>query len=101
MLSGSRAPAPIKAGTPWGAALGSTAGSFQNASLLLMNSQRSAQSTLSLGMRWDFDSRAALKLQWDHVRVRNNGWGLWTTPVFDAGAAGRANLLSATLDFVF
>lgn len=99
-ISRSRAPALAKAGSSW-TALGPDAVLLQNGALTAINSTRMDQSTLSLGMRWDFDSRAALKLQWDHVRVRDKGWRAWTTPIGDDGAAGRANLLSATVDFVF
>lgn len=99
-IGGSRSPDAAKIRSSW-AALGPGAVNLQNGILVAMNTQRSAQSSLSLGMRWDFDSRAAFKLQWDHVRVREHGWGVWTAPVGDDGAAGRANLLSATIDFVF
>lgn len=99
-ISGSRAPALAKAETSW-AALGSDAVLLQDGALTAINSTRIAQSTLSLGVRWDFNSRAALKLQWDHTRVRNSGWRAWSTPIGNDGAAGRANLLSATVDFVF
>lgn len=101
MASGSRAPKAIKAGTPWGAALGSPAGTLQHTSVAVLNSQRSAQTTLSLGVRWDFASNAALKLQWDHVRVRRSGWGVWSSPLLDDGKPDSVNLLSASIDFVF
>ena len=101
MISGSRAPDPATAVAPWAAVLGPEAGNLQNAALIAMNSNLSAQRSLSLGMRWDFNSRAALKLQWDHVRVRKYGWGVWTRPLNDDGAAGSANVLSASVDFVF
>jgi hypothetical protein len=106
MISGARAPALAKAGTSWGDTLagtpfGSAAASLQNGALAAINSTRMAQSTLSLGMRWDFDSRAALKLQWDHVRVQDNGWRLWTSSIGSDSAANSANVLSASIDFVF
>jgi hypothetical protein len=101
MLSGSRGPAAVRPVTSWGSLLGPAAGQLQAGTITSLNSPRSAQSTVSLGMRWDFDARAALKLQWDHVRVRENGWGLWTKDAADTGAPGRANVMSATLDFVF
>lgn len=34
------------------------------------------QNTISLGMRWDFHTKMALKAQWDHTWVRKNGGGL-------------------------
>jgi hypothetical protein len=101
MIGGSRAPAAAKAETSWGAVLGAQADSLQNGTLMALNTQRSSQSTLSLGMRWDFDSRAALKLQLDHVRARDKGWGMWSTSAGNNGAAGSANVLSASIDFVF
>ena len=101
LLSGSRAPPIIKAGSAWGPLLGEAAASLQNSAVAILNSHRTAQSTIALGMRWDFDSRAALKIQWDHVRVRTTGWGIWTVPAADEGLPGQANVLSATLDFVF
>jgi hypothetical protein len=100
IISGSRASEIRQAQTSW-AALGSDAVLLQNGALTALNSPRMAQSTLSLGMRWDFDSRAALKLQWDHVRVRDGGWGLWTSSIGSDRAAGSANVLSASIDFVF
>jgi len=100
MISGSQAPAQVTATTSW-AALGADAVFLQNAALAAQNSQRLAQSTLSLGMRWDFDSRAAFKLQWDHVRVRDKGWRLWDSSIDSDSAAGSVNLLSASIDFVF
>ena len=100
MISGSRSPTAASAKTSW-AVLGPSAILLQQGAVSALNAQRSEQSTLSLGMRWDFDSRAALKLQWDHVRVRDHGWGLWSSPITSDGSAGTANLLSATVDFVF
>jgi hypothetical protein len=106
MISGTRAPGLAEAATLWGDTLAGTpfaaaAGGLQSGALTALNSTRMAQSTLSVGMRWDFDSRAALKLQWDHVRVHNFGWRAWSTSIGNDGAAGSANVLSATIDFVF
>jgi hypothetical protein len=99
-VSGSRAPALVVAETSW-AVLGPDAVAVQNGALVILNSARIDQRTLSLGVRWDFNSQAALKLQLDHVRVRNAGWRAWSAPLGQDGAPGRANLLSATIDFVF
>lgn len=101
MIGGSRSPAAAKAVTSWEAALGAAAGSLQSGALAARNAQRSEQSSLSLGVRWDFNDQAALKLQWDHVRVRDHGWGVWSSRSGSDGAAGSANLLTATVDFVF
>ncbi|NRF72099.1 hypothetical protein HLB44_34460 [Aquincola sp. S2] len=62
------------------------------------NAGRMDQRSISIGSRWDFHDRRALKLQLDRVRFGPNGSGLW-------GGAGplasRGHVLSATLDFVF
>jgi hypothetical protein len=59
------------------------------------------QSTMSLGLRWDFWRSAALKLQWDHVRASSRSFGSFgnVQPDFPMGA--RVNILSAAVDFVF
>lgn len=59
---------------------------------------RFAQRSLGLGVRWDFHSQVALKLQWEQVRVAAQGGGAWT----NGGLEGTsARVLSTTLDFVF
>lgn len=101
MVSGARSPKAVKAEHDW-SQLGSPAyGQLQSATLATLNALLISQTTASLGMRWDFNSRAALKLQWDHVRVRDNGWALWDRSLSASPQGGHLNLLSATIDFVF
>jgi len=98
--------APVAAPSDWAATLAPLVGDAmaQQAAMLgtaaaqASNLSRIDQRSNSLGLRWDFDARMALKLQWDHSRMRMDGSGLWErgTP-----AAARADVLSATLDFVF
>ncbi|HET7866924.1 MAG TPA: hypothetical protein VFL86_21190 [Burkholderiaceae bacterium] len=98
--------APIAATSDWAATLAPLLGDAmaQQATMLgaaagqVANASRIDQRTNSLGLRWDFDARMALKLQWDHCRIHPDGSGLWqrATP-----AAARADVLSATLDFLF
>ncbi|HUP97301.1 MAG TPA: porin [Usitatibacter sp.] len=59
------------------------------------------QSTLSLGVRWDFARNAALKLQYDRVDVAAGSRGMFGNvgPGFQPG--GKANLFNLTLDFVY
>lgn len=97
----SLAPAALRVGHDWTPLLGPAAGQLQTAALAAANILRSEQHTVSLGVRWDFLSNAALKIQWDHVRVKDNGWGLWYAALRAGGAPGRADLVSATVDFVF
>ncbi|MFG6487931.1 hypothetical protein ACG04R_14700 [Roseateles sp. BYS78W] len=63
-----------------------------------LNNARLQQSTWTLGVRWDFHPQAALKLQWDHVRVRPSGSALWTG---SGGQGGSADIATAVVDFIF
>lgn len=63
-----------------------------------LNTARVHQSTWSLGARWDFHPQAALKLQWDRVRVNANGSAQWTGA---EGRAGSAHIATAVVDFIF
>lgn len=64
----------------------------------VLNGARLEQSSWSLGVRWDFHPQAALKLQWDHVRIPAGGASLWTG---SDGTAARANVATAVVDFIF
>lgn len=61
----------------------------------------SAQSSASLGLRWDFRTNMDLKLQFDRVKNDTGSTGslINTQPAFKTGES--YNLVSATLDFVF
>lgn len=56
---------------------------------------------LSAGVRWDFAKNVDLKVQYDHVSAPANSTGWFTnfTPDFRLGPS--ANVVTATLDFVF
>jgi hypothetical protein len=92
--------------TDWAAGLTPLVGSAQAQALQGLgeavsaqaNSARQNQTSLSLGLRWDFDAQMALKLQYDHTRIRANGGGLWADATVEPA---HANALAATLDFVF
>lgn len=98
--------APVAAPADWATTLAPLVGDAmaQQAMMLgtaaaqVSNTSRSDQRTNSLGLRWDFDARMAFKLQWDHSRTHPAGSGLWAqgTP-----AAAHADVLAATLDFLF
>ena len=69
-----------------------------------LNAQLNAlprQSTISLGVRWDFLRNAALKLQYDQVRLGAGSFGTFgnVQPGFTAG--GKVRVFSAAVDFVF
>jgi hypothetical protein len=57
------------------------------------------QTTVSPGLRWDFQSKAALKLQLDQVSATPNATMLW--PTTRPGWNGKATVASVVLDFVF
>lgn len=56
------------------------------------------QTTLSVGVRWDFASQACLKLQVDRIQTWRSS-GLWQQKLPHWN--GRATVLSAVLDFTF
>ncbi len=62
---------------------------------------KAAETTYSIGERWDFAKSAALTLQFDRVVIDAHSPGLLTNlqPGFMPG--GRVNVFSAALDFVF
>lgn len=73
----------------------------QATAITVLNSTRMDQTTLSLGTRWDFQKRAALKLQWDSTRISPHGYGLlFKDPALETRSS-RLNQVTVTLDFVF
>lgn len=64
-----------------------------------LDQAKASQTTVALGLRWDFHPKAALKFQVDRVVADPNKDLLWaeTKPGWD----GCATIASATLDFVF
>ncbi len=63
-----------------------------------VNASRVQQANWSIGARWDFHPQAALKLQWERVRVDAGGSGLWPGA---NGARSNADVATATVDFIF
>ena len=59
------------------------------------------QSTISLGARWDFMRSAAIKVQWDHIRLGSGSYGTFGNVQPDFPLGGRVNVYSAVVDFVF
>lgn len=85
----------------WGL-LGPGAVALQTASVAAYNNFRIDQRTTTLGLRWDFDSRAALKVQWDRSRIGARGYGLWqVNNLVDGGNSQHVDLFSVSVDFVF
>ncbi len=74
---------------------------FQDVAYRVVNSTRVDQETLALGVRWDFDDQAAVKLQLEHSRIHPWGYTLWFRPLDILDNDERVNQLSLSLDFVF
>ncbi len=72
-----------------------------NATLNSLLGTKPVQTTFSIGVRWDFRSNTALKLQYDHTRIGTGSSGVLSNlqPGYQSG--GGFNLFSATIEFVF
>jgi hypothetical protein len=72
-----------------------------NTNLAVLLKAIPSQSSISAGVRWDFRSDMALKLQYDRVRTRRGSRGMLILlePGFVSGHP--VNVTSAVLDFVF
>ncbi len=92
---------PAKAYRPAANNWGAFNASVRDPAIFTLNSTRIEQDTISLGLRWDFRSDAALKLQWDSTVIKPSGYGLWWRDTAINLTTQRINQLSATLDFVF
>ncbi len=66
-----------------------------------LNSSRLNQQSISLGLRWDLTTRAAMKAQWDHIKVNKHGVGLWSYAGNMTDYEGELDTFTITLDFVF
>ena len=94
----SRSDKTMQAETRWAGELAQ----IQDGALTMFNSLTNRQANYSLGVRWDIHPQAALKLQIDHVRFKENGWFLWSTKDADrTSRPGSANVVSIGLDFIF
>ena len=69
-----------------------------NTAAMAVNGLSPKQSSWALGTRWDLGPRLALKVQWNHIRVAENGSSLWGSA---STMATRANVGAVVLDFVF
>ncbi|HET6718929.1 MAG TPA: hypothetical protein VFH22_04750, partial [Rhodocyclaceae bacterium] len=73
----------------------------QGVAYAVVNSTRVEQRTLAFGTRWDFAHRAALKLQWDHVDIKPQGYALWFRSPQSNQRRSSVELLTISLDFIF
>lgn len=72
--------------------------SLASSAVYSINSSGANQHTFSVGGRWDFNPKMALKVQWDHISIDEYGGRLWTNSTLNSG---RSNVTSITLDFIF
>lgn len=102
--------APVLAGP--GAAFNTTlanAAAQGNAGIQnVLNVEKLAQRTITLGSRWDVMPNVALKAQWDQIHKPADSWGLFFTKDPSAPEAQsflqnrrKVNVLSVSMDFVF
>lgn len=71
---------------------------LRDATVYVLNRSRMDQDSIGFGVRWDFTSRMALKMQWDRFRVQESGGGLWHP---DHDEPGTARIISLSLDLLF
>ena len=82
--------------------LGRDAMIAQSTAVATYNHLRVDQRTVSLGVRWDFRSRSAFKLQWDRSWIEKHGYGLWEVDGLISGDRKRSvDVMTLSLDFVF
>ncbi|MBI2733516.1 MAG: hypothetical protein HYX44_09530 [Aquabacterium sp.] len=74
----------------------------------LLDVQKLAQRTITLGTRWDVMPNVALKAQWDQIHKPADSWGLFFTKDPSTAEAQsflqnrrKVNVLSVSMDFVF
>jgi hypothetical protein len=74
---------------------------FLNASLNEQLNLLPVQDTISAGVRWDFAKNAALKIQYDRIKLGANSRGTFGNFAPDFQPGVRVQLFSAAVDFVF
>lgn len=68
---------------------------------LVINSTRSDQDTLSVGVRWDVSPQTALKMQWDHTRIQSQGYAAWFASRDTVLRDSKVNMLTVSIDCLF
>ncbi|RMF19883.1 MAG: hypothetical protein D6758_00820 [Gammaproteobacteria bacterium] len=73
----------------------------RNAALEIVNGVLIGQQTWSLGVRWDPVPRYAVKMQWDHTRVRKDQFALWAHRDGRLHADATVNTFNFSPSFIF
>lgn len=76
-------------------------GAQLNASLNALMARTAEQSTVSVGVRWDFRPGMAFKFQYDHIDLADGSIGMFTNFQTGFRPGGTANVIAVSLDFVF
>ena len=87
------------AGLP--SSLAQTAAALNGGIDAAMSGFRFAQKSASIGVRWDFMSSAALKLQYERLRTESGSAGRLGNVQPDFRPGGEINVFSTSVDFVF
>ncbi len=74
--------------------------SYQQQLTQLLNNNGVNEQSVSLGTRWDFHENMALKTQWSHYWLGNNGPQQWQQPTGNV-TPDRVNVMSVGIDFIF
>lgn len=81
---------------------GSFMPSFAAPTAAAIQTARRAQSTVSMGLRWDFMKKVDLKLQYDRIKLSDNSNGyLANLPVNTVLYGTSFHVISAVVDFLF
>jgi len=76
-------------------------GGLQTTAIDLLNLMRIEQRAMTLGVRWDVQPKSALKLQWDHIHIGAQGFGLWNFDASQSARSAETNVLSVSWDWAF
>ncbi len=77
------------------------AGALNQALDSVLTGLDASQTTMAIGLRWDFRRNAALKLQYEHVDLRSGSNGRLGNVQSDFEPGGRLDVISLAIDFLF
>lgn len=91
---------PYASAVDWSAA-GAGANQMRDQMVAFINFTRQSSQTLALGLRWDLNSRTALKFQWDNTHIDALGYAPWSVTANQRTQAATVDLYTVALDYVF
>lgn len=84
----------------WSAA-GAGANQLRDQIVSFVNFTRQSSQTLAVGLRWDWDSRTAIKFQWDNTHIDPESYAPWSVTATQRMKGATVNIYSVALDYVF